>query len=656
MAYTINRTNNLNPIVIPDGTINTSTSLTLIGKNYPNYGSILDQNFITLLENSASASKPDRPVTGQLWWDSNHKTLKVNIDGGTSDASWKNVGSTTSQATAPTGNNNTGDLWWDTSRNQLWAWNGNEFTLVGPIGGAGGIVSETIKWADSVTTSSILSFQIGGYRYAILSSSPQFEPLEQINGFPTIYPGFNIANPQFLTNSKFIGESTNSSLVNGLPATAFMRTNINTLTTGTLTVNNNSGLYVGTGSNFHVSVATPNVSIINETTNGSMQFKVNDSGGTHNAMNIYPNGNIIANYDFTVAGNISFSNTTNDLLITGISKSTNPQTGALRLTVGGLGVAGNINTGGSQNNFVGNVTAANLNSNAVVSGVLVTATNLTGSLTTPAQGNITSVGTLTSLAVSGALSGNTYSGIIVTNSQPYINTLGTLTSVTVSGNSNLGPVGNVKITGGTSGQYLVTNGIGDLSWASISGSANQVPYFNPAGLLTGTANITYSPTVALTVIGNINATQDITAFYSTSDRRLKENIVKMTESLDKVNKINGYSYNYIDNATKLVGVIAQELEEVLPEAVYNFTPENVEPNTEDPYKAVRYDLIVPLLIEAIKELNEKIDSIANIYSQHEKDITAFYSTSNPALRKNILEKYGPVMGNVLEVIDKIQRK
>ena len=616
MAYTINRSNGLNPIVIPDGTINTSTSLTLVGKNYPNYGSILDQNFITLLENSSSDTRPDRPIIGQLWWNSTLKTLKVNFDGGTGEASWKNVGSTTSQNTAPT-NPNIGDLWWNTALDKLYAWNNTEFVLVGPIGGAGGIVSETLDWADEAGSSDVLSFQLGGATYAILSNSPQFEPLNQINGFPVIYPGFNLANPQFLTNAKFTGMATDSALVNSLPASVFMRTNINTLTTGTLTVNNNSGLYVGTGSNFHVSVATPNVSVINETTNGSMQFKVNDAGGTHNALNIYPNGNIIANFDFTVAGNISFSNTTNDLLVTGTSRSINPVTGALRIVTGGVGVAGNINTGGSQNNFVGNVTAANLNSNAVVSGVLVTATNLTGSLTTAAQGNITSLGTLTGLSVSGALSGNTYSGTIITNSQPYINTLGTLTSVTVSGNSNLGPVGNVKITGGTSGQYLVTDGSSNLTWVTlaVNGTLNQVPYFNSAGVLAGTANITYTPTVALNVVGNINAagnitaTQDITAFYSSSDLRLKENIVKITESLEKVNKINGYSYNYINNATKLVGVIAQELETVLPEAVYNFTPADVTPNNEDPYKAVRYDLVVPLLIEALKELSEKVDQL-----------------------------------------------
>jgi len=46
MAYTITRTNGQNSVVIPDGTINTETTVTLVGKNYPNYGAIVGQNFI----------------------------------------------------------------------------------------------------------------------------------------------------------------------------------------------------------------------------------------------------------------------------------------------------------------------------------------------------------------------------------------------------------------------------------------------------------------------------------------------------------------------------------------------------------------------------------------------------------------------------------
>jgi len=116
---------------------------------------------------------------------------------------------------------------------------------------------------------------------------------------------------------------------------------------------------------------------------------------------------------------------------------------------------------------------------------------------------------------------------------------------------------------------------------------------------------------SLYVGGAISSTGDITAFYSPSDRRLKENIVKLDGALEKVNQINGYSYNYINNTTKLVGVIAQELETVLPEAVYNFTPENITPDTTEPYKAVRYELVIPLLIEAIKELKAEVELLKN---------------------------------------------
>ena len=145
MAYTVTRTNGTNPITIPDGTINTSTSLTLVGKNYPNYGQILDQNFVTLLENSASGNKPASPVLGQIWYDSANRTLKINIDGGTSDLSWKNVGSTTSGPNAPS-SNNVGDLWWDTVNGQLLAYDGKtaQYKLVGPIGTTAGISTDPI--------------------------------------------------------------------------------------------------------------------------------------------------------------------------------------------------------------------------------------------------------------------------------------------------------------------------------------------------------------------------------------------------------------------------------------------------------------------------------------------------------------------------------
>jgi hypothetical protein len=62
---------------VADGTINTASSMTLVGKNYAGYGEFLDENFIHLLENSANTSAPGSPLTGQLWWDSTNALMKV---------------------------------------------------------------------------------------------------------------------------------------------------------------------------------------------------------------------------------------------------------------------------------------------------------------------------------------------------------------------------------------------------------------------------------------------------------------------------------------------------------------------------------------------------------------------------------------------------
>ena len=104
--------------------------------------------------------------------------------------------------------------------------------------------------------------------------------------------------------------------------------------------------------------------------------------------------------------------------------------------------------------------------------------------------------------------------------------------------------------------------------------------------------------------GNIVTVGDITAFGTVSDRNRKENIVKIENALDKVSQISGYTFNYIGDDTPMTGVIAQELEEVLPEVVYE--TEAVD-GTQS--KAVRHGNIVGLLIESIKELKAEIEEL-----------------------------------------------
>ena len=130
-----------------------------------------------------------------------------------------------------------------------------------------------------------------------------------------------------------------------------------------------------------------------------------------------------------------------------------------------------------------------------------------------------------------------------------------------------------------------------------SGSTNNYQ-FNSIGV--------GSTTAASGVNGEIRAQGDITAYYS-SDERLKENIQPIVDALSKVESISGNTYDWKEGFESIhshtghdIGVIAQEIEKVLPEVVID---------RETGYKAVQYEKIVPLLIEAIKELSAKVKEL-----------------------------------------------
>ncbi len=101
----------------------------------------------------------------------------------------------------------------------------------------------------------------------------------------------------------------------------------------------------------------------------------------------------------------------------------------------------------------------------------------------------------------------------------------------------------------------------------------------------------------------IRASGDVIA-YNSSDERLKDNIEYIHNPLNKIHKIGGYTFDWNEKQQVYhghdVGVLAQEIEEVLPEAVRD---------RSGGYKGVQYDKIIPLLIEGIKELKEKVKHI-----------------------------------------------
>jgi hypothetical protein len=126
MAYQVDRFNGTFFVSVGDGTIDTTSDLRLVGKNYAGYGELQNENFLHLLENFSNTTPPPKAISGQIWYDSGNKKLKF-FDG----TRFKSASGAEIGPTAPSGLQ-TGDFWFDTSAEQLYAWSGTEFVLIGP--------------------------------------------------------------------------------------------------------------------------------------------------------------------------------------------------------------------------------------------------------------------------------------------------------------------------------------------------------------------------------------------------------------------------------------------------------------------------------------------------------------------------------------------
>jgi hypothetical protein len=190
---------------------------------------------------------------------------------------------------------------------------------------------------------------------------------------------------------------------------------------------------------------------------------------------------------------------------------------------------------------------------------------------------------------------------------------------------------------GGSGFLLIGNSSNTFTGATLTGTANQVTITNGSGSITisapqdiaTTSNPQFASlgigTAASATSGEIRATNAITSYYS--DERLKENIETITNALDKVMSIRGVTYNANElaesfgytNKEKQVGVLASDVQKVLPEAVKPapFDLIRINETTEisrsgENYQTVQYEKIVPLLIEAIKELNKELKELKGL--------------------------------------------
>jgi len=318
MAYTINKTDGTVIATITDGTIDTSTSLTLFGKSYSGFGELLNEDLVKLLENSASTSQPTAPLRGELWFDTNTNSLKV-YDG----TSFEPTGGAQSSATKPT-NPTAGDLWLDATNDQVFVYTGDtrahqthdKWELIGPVFTAGQTRSgwEIETLASSGGNKVVASMYAGGTRVAILSKET-FTPSASQSGFATIKAGLTLNST---LGAVFDGTNTQASAIDVSSTTNdsatliaggnFLRADASDTTTGALTVDNDTGVIIGGAQELTISVSSNNVTLAQTAEDKNLSFTINDGGTTKTPLAFTGStGAIALTGDVTITGNLNIT-------------------------------------------------------------------------------------------------------------------------------------------------------------------------------------------------------------------------------------------------------------------------------------------------------------------------------------------------------------
>jgi hypothetical protein len=378
MAYIINRFSGQYLVVLEDGTLDTSTSIGLVGRNYTGYGEVQNENFLHLLENFANDSPPARPLSGQTWYNTATNSLSVYNDLG-----WAPVGSAIISPTEPTGFN--GSLWYNTGTDQLSVYQNNIWNVIGPEAVAGfaptQLKARSVLDATGVNRA-ILELLVDGATIAICSNNDFIlNAANPIAGFSEITTGIN-TNPlkrligNLTGNADTASRLTPGKTINGVFFDGQNNIEIKSSTTNALT----RGTYL-TGGNFDGSSATT-WSVDASTANTVGKIVVRDSAGDFAA------GTITANLIGNVTGNVSAATGTSSFniiqanQIIGATLSGNANTANLLATSREIN---GVSFNGSQNITI------------PVDGIDITGSTLANNVITS---SLRSLGTLNSLDVS----------------------------------------------------------------------------------------------------------------------------------------------------------------------------------------------------------------------------------------------------------------
>lgn len=359
MPYTVNFTDsdNKTPITVFDNTSNTDTSLVFPGRNVTGYGQIIAENFLSLLENFASADEPVNPTEGQLWYDSANGVMMI-----WDNTSWKAASGIQKGPTEPAvEQSKTGELWVDTTNQQLRIFTGTRWLLVGPAessvdGLRYGPVVESVADSDNITRY-ILTFYIADIP-VIIFSKDSFTPKVLISGFDTIRSGVNLSAPTTTSEiDEFIGgylptlygtaKNANALNIGGVEVASgkFLRSDVINTTEYGINVRNNNGITLGADGTFNLSTSATAARIYNSASGSSIDIQTNRNGIPATILRVVDDkvgiNQASPNEALDVGGNISL---TGSLIVADVTASTNLNNGSIR-TAGGAAITKNLIVG-----------------------------------------------------------------------------------------------------------------------------------------------------------------------------------------------------------------------------------------------------------------------------------------------------------------------
>jgi len=353
MAYEIAYTDQANKgtITIEDRTINQETSLSIPGRNETAYGPAIATNFLHLLENFAAPTEPARPVEGQLWYDSTPGIELLKVYDGTN---WIPSGGLKKATSEPDASQSQiGDLWADTDNQQLYLYTGSGWVLVGPEFSDGlstGASPLSVIGTDDQTYN-VLQIEVDAAPVALISTQ-NFTPKVVIPGFSTIQPGVNLSTANISGDgaAKFYGtaEKAEGLIVGGntIAAGNFLRGDTTSTTAFPINVQNNTGINYGINAEMNIGIEGNKGVIRHNIAGASVDVQVKNDGILKTALRVDSSlkigiNNVAPDEALDVTGNIQSSGF---IKVNDTTQSNTFGTGSIT-TLGGLGVAKNINVG-----------------------------------------------------------------------------------------------------------------------------------------------------------------------------------------------------------------------------------------------------------------------------------------------------------------------